>query len=277
MIAALAAGVAFAAVSWAALRRRRSNVLRYSHVPFLIAAARPPIVAVVILVAARAVSLACIVAANLPAAIGQRDSATTIVCIDTSGSMSATDVLPSRAAAAASAIRLYVSRSAARRRIGLVVFNGHVRVLANLSAQRDALTAALARIPRANGQTAIGDALVAAATALSDSGPRAVVLVTDGVSNTGTDPDVAVRAYRLLHIRLDILGIGAHATSFDETALRRYARAAGGRYFRIASGDAVAPAIDAIVASESASLRTVDASRALAIVGGALLALSTLL
>ncbi len=111
-----------------------------------------------------------------------------VLCVDTSGSMRATDVEPSRAEAAAAAVRAFVDGVPDGTRLGIVAFSSGAGVVQPLSDDKDALREAIARIPPPNGGTAIGDALAAAARLLPPGGRRAIVLVTDGVNNLGSDP-----------------------------------------------------------------------------------------
>src|SRR5581483_1431210 len=98
------------------------------------------------------------VVATLPARGG-----TIVLCVDTSGSMRATDVEPSRADAAANAVRAFVDGVPDGTRLGIVAFSSAAGVVIPPTREKDAVRDAIDRIPPPNGGTAIGDALAAAA------------------------------------------------------------------------------------------------------------------
>jgi Ca-activated chloride channel family protein len=212
----------------AALRR---SAYAYSNLPFMAAALKAPEWPNVALDLACAVSFSLLVAgaagprlwttAPVPAALA--------FCLDTSGSMNARDIVPSRAAAAALAIRSSVNAMPSGTRAGLVSFAGDARRIIPLTGERDAIIAGLARIPPPNGQTAIGDGLLAAAALLPNAGPRAIVLITDGANNHGEDPRDAVRTLGASHIRLNAIVLGS--APFPEQ-LRSNALETGGTFSR---------------------------------------------
>ncbi len=155
-----------------------------------------------------------------------------VFCVDTSGSMNAGDIFPSRARAAANAIRAFVSAMPPGTRAGLVSFAGEGQAIVPLTTERAALIAGLARIPAPNGQTAIGDGLLAAAALLPDAAMRRVVLITDGANNHGADPRDAARTLEAWHIRLDAIVIGDAPFS---QRLRSFALRTGGVFSRAGS------------------------------------------
>ena len=91
------------------------------------------------------------------------DKATVILVIDVSGSMQASDVKPTRLAAAQAAVRKFLDKVPPRVRVALIAFAGVAQTAEPPTTDRDALRQALATIGGFgfNG-TAIGDALAAA-------------------------------------------------------------------------------------------------------------------
>ncbi|HEU4571972.1 MAG TPA: VWA domain-containing protein, partial [Candidatus Limnocylindrales bacterium] len=88
-----------------------------------------------------------------------RDEATVILAIDVSGSMSATDVDPTRLAAAQKAAASFVDELPARFRVGLVAFSSGAHVVVAPTTDRTAIHDGLDSL-RAGGGTAIGDAII---------------------------------------------------------------------------------------------------------------------
>ena len=204
-----------------------------------------------------------------------------VLCVDTSGSMSATDVAPSRSEAAAVAVRTFVDQVPAGTRLGIVAFSSAAGVVAPLTDDKDAVRDAIGRIPPPNGGTAIGDALATAARQLPPSGPRAILLITDGVNNLGSDPAQIAPQVGAAGIEIDTIGIGTNgsgqfipgtdqAASIDEDALRAIAAQAHGTYARADNAGALRSHLSALAASTTRVRRRIDASLPLAIGGGAI-------
>ncbi len=128
----------------------------------------------------------------------ERKEAVVVLALDVSKSMTATDVSPTRLAAAQAAAKEFVSSAPEGYRIGLVTFSAETRTLASPTTDRDELLAAIDSIEAANG-TAAGDGLstaidvieadATAQTTGTDDGDdetyRAVILLADGDSATG--------------------------------------------------------------------------------------------
>jgi Ca-activated chloride channel family protein len=246
---------------------QRRAAFAYSNLPFLTAALRAPAWPGVALdaAAASALSLLLLAAAHPRYVVTVPAGATLAICLDTSGSMNSRDVTPTRAQAALAALRSFAFAVPSGTRIGVVAFAGTAQIIAPPSSDRDTVFAALAAVPPPNGQTAIGDGLAAASTTLPASGPRGIVLVTDGTNNRGEDPGEVANRLRAAHVRLDIIGVGPGALS--ELTLRAYAREAGGSFVRIRSADQF-PTEMKRVAFEAATLRRArDCSPAFAIAG----------
>jgi Ca-activated chloride channel family protein len=92
------------------------------------------------------------------------DRATVILVVDISGSMSSTDIKPTRLEAAQAAVRKFLDHVPPRVRVGLIAFAGDPQVAAPPTTDREVLRDSLDQIGflRGFGGTAIGDALAAA-------------------------------------------------------------------------------------------------------------------
>ena len=239
---------AFVAVALVALYRRaeaRTNAqaLRYSNLAFLESALRSRAWIPRALRSAWVAALAALVVGtaglqmNLPVPV---TDGSVFICIDTSGSMASTDVQPTRAQAAVEAARAFVEAAPQGVRIGLIAFSGDAELIAPLQSDKAAVLDALARIPAPNGATAIGDALRLAATQFPPAGHRVVILITDGVNNTGVDPEEMAEYLGAHRVPVYTIGIGTpngdiiggEESTIDENALEAYAQASGGAYAR---------------------------------------------
>lgn len=134
-----------------------------------------------------------------------REDATVILVVDTSRSMGATDVQPSRLGAARGAAEAFLRTVPDKYRVGVVAFASLAVVTLPPTQDRELAAEALGTLRTGEG-TAIGDAIVLAAELgqkeRSDDGtvpPTSVLLISDGAPDGGeTEPlDAAKRAKEL--------------------------------------------------------------------------------
>jgi Ca-activated chloride channel family protein len=174
-----------------------------------------------------------------------------IMVTDTSGSMEATDVRPSRLAAAQDAARALAKELPEEFNLGLVSFNNAAEQLVAPTTDRTQIYAAIDGL-KVRGSTAMGDGLElglqSARTPVSDTEGRArrlpsvLLLLSDGKSERGTEPvEVADRAKRL-KIPIYTIALGTRAGVLDRNGrsvpvppdnvtLRDIAETTGGRFF----------------------------------------------
>jgi Ca-activated chloride channel family protein len=272
LVIAVVVAVAFVALAIASARRSRGAALAYSDLAFLEKAIgrAPPwaaifagLWAVAILTAGAAFAKPGIVAN-----VAVHDAAV-VLCIDTSGSMSATDVSPTRSEASHEAALAFINGVPEGTRIGLVAFSAAAYPLGPVTEDRDAAREALGRLPGPNGGTAIGDALNVAAQLLPRGGRRAIVLVTDGVNNAGSDPLEVASSIGAQGISIFTVGIGTNGSgmvipgtnddaALDEDALRSIAASGSGTYARVGDAGALRDRLGALARTSINERRRVD-------------------
>jgi len=135
-------------------------------------------------------------------------------------------------------------------------------------------------LPEPNGGTAIGDALAAAAHLLPPGGRRAIVLVTDGVNNTGSDPLAVAAQIGAQGLSIFTIGIGTNSgqlipgtdqdAEIDEDALRSIAASGNGTYARVSDAGALQARLGALARSTIDERRRVDLTVPSAIAAGVL-------
>ena len=191
-------------------------------------------------------------------ATAERQQATIMVAIDTSDSMKATDVSPSRLAAAVTEAKTFISDLPAAYSVGIVTVDATPKVLVPPTTDHDAAKVALDRLATRPG-TALGDAIFAALAALpTGSTPAAgqtdsarapaarIVLLSDGTSTTGRPDAEAVAAAKAAKVPVSTIAIGTgHAqvqsagqtvdVPVDPSALKAIADGTGGKFFQAAS------------------------------------------
>ncbi len=283
LLVAAVIAVAFVLLARASARRSRGAALAYSDLAFLERAIgrAPPWTAVFSTVWALAILTAgaALARPSIVATVGVHDAAI-VLCIDTSGSMASTDVAPTRSQASHDAALDFINSVPDGTRVGIVAFSSSALPLGALTADRNAARDALDRLPAPNGGTAIGDALQAAAQLLPQTGRRAIVLVTDGVNNAGSDPLEVAEQLGAAGITLFTVGIGTNSgaiipgtgedAELDEDALRSIAASGHGSYARVSDAGALQTRLGALARTTIAERRRVDLSGACSIAAGVL-------
>ena len=292
-LALLAACVVAAACAFLIVRlvnRRRRDAFTYSNLAFLLDAAHVSLWPVRALAGAIALAVflggIALAGVSLTLPVAARDGSA-VLCLDTSGSMRATDIEPSREVAVRAAARAFVQYVPAGTQIGVVSFATHAQRVQELSDDKDLVLQALDAVPPANGATAIGDALALAGTMLPPRGRRVIVLVTDGVNNEGSDPLEVAQELGSHGIAIYTVGIGTNGSglaipgtteeaSIDEDALRAIAAAGHGNYTRTVDATAIASTFRGLARTTIWERRRVDISLGLALAGAGTMLLALL-
>ena len=278
----LVALLLFALIYRALQQRQTSRDLAYSSVAFFVQATTPrqwiPRALQTLWILALAGVVLGISGPHVTIPVPARDGSV-FICIDTSGSMASTDVYPTRSQAARTAARAFIEQSPPGTKIGIISFAGAAGIVQPLSEDHRAVIAALDDVPLPNGATAIGDAFKLAAQQLPSVGHRVVILITDGVNNSGTDPNEMAQWLGAHHVPVYTVGIGTangglipgtnEEATIDEDALRGYAQASGGAYARAENATQLRDALERLGRITSLQRKSVDASLGFT-VGGAL-------
>jgi Ca-activated chloride channel family protein len=214
-LAALALIPIALAASIAARRRARRYAVRFPAVSTLQLAAGAgrswrrhlPTVFVLAAIAALAIALAR-PHVSYSAAI---DEASVMLVTDHSGSMAATDVLPTRLAAAERAADTFIARLPPRVLVGAVAFSDSPDAVQAPQADHSAAQAIIDG-QTAGGATDTGDALELALQLLHGSNakhpPSAIVLLSDGAANAGIDVTTVAREAARDKIPIDTVALG---------------------------------------------------------------------
>jgi Ca-activated chloride channel family protein len=188
-----------------AQRRRRRFAVRYTNVDVLagVAGGRAwarhlPALLALLALAALLVALA----RPQHTVAAERHEATVLLVTDTSGSMTATDVKPTRLAAAQAAARTFARKIPDEFRLGLISFGSVAQEVSDPTTDHARVIAAINSL-QVQGGTAMGDALNLAVNAArvpvpdglggSRRLPAAIVMLSDGASTRGADPITVVQ------------------------------------------------------------------------------------
>jgi Ca-activated chloride channel family protein len=180
--------------------------------------------------------------------------ATVVLVTDTSRSMGAVDVDPSRIEAARKAAQRFLDRVPKQMRVGLVAFSSSPHTVERPTRDRDSVRTQLDTLT-ADGSTATGDALDVALDSLGKRDgkrrpPAAIVLLSDGKTTDGQDPVEVARRAADLKVPIYTVAFGTPQGTVpggpygqplpvppDPETLRRIARVAGGEAYETADGD----------------------------------------
>jgi Ca-activated chloride channel family protein len=258
--------------------RRRRDAAKFADaalLPFLVSGKAPWWRHAVAVVFAGGLVLATVAAAQ-PTVPGMaaRQQATVILAIDTSDSMKATDVAPTRLAAAISAAKSFIGDLPSTFSVGVVSADATPEVVVAPSTDHAAVQVALDRLATSPG-TALGEAIFTALAALpagstpattapngsgSGSGsasgstdptkaPAArIVLLSDGKSTTGRSDEEAIAAAKAARVPVSTIAFGTANASVesagqtvqvpvDASALEAIAKGTDGKFFTAASAD----------------------------------------
>ncbi|MEF3280754.1 MAG: VWA domain-containing protein [Elusimicrobiota bacterium] len=183
-----------------------------------------------------------------------------MLVMDTSPSMAAIDINPSRIEAAKLNAKEFVSKRK-NDRIGITVFGGVSFLTCPLTLDHEAVKGLIDRIHigmTKTDMTAIGDAILTAANHLkkSKAKSRIMILITDGRSNAGIvqDPVTAAKIVREFDIKIYSIGTAGKGPAkvptgdpfrpyitieddLNEGELMEISRITGGKYFRVTSSE----------------------------------------
>jgi Ca-activated chloride channel family protein len=182
------------------------------------------------------------------------ERASVMLVTDTSGSMNADDVSPTRLAAAQAAANRFLDKVPKSLQVGLVSYSDGPNNVVRPTQDRDAVRTTLNALT-ADGGTATGDALDAALSALGTreakkSPPAAIVLLSDGASKTGQDPATVAQKAKTLGVPIYTVALGTADgvvqqggqvlnVAPDPEALAEVAQLSGGRAFTAEDSDAL--------------------------------------
>ena len=204
-----------------------------------------------------------------------RERASIMLATDSSGSMQATDVGPTRMAAAKSAAKDFAERLPRKFQLGLVSFDQSARLLSRPTTDRRQIQREIDALAPQGG-TAMGDALDQSLRALRPvlgrrpnaaqnrkRPPAAIVLLSDGENTTGLRAPLDVaRDARRLGVPISTIALGTDQGTVevpdqsgfvqtisvppDRASLRQIAKTTGGRYFDAPSADRLASIYDSL-------------------------------
>jgi Ca-activated chloride channel family protein len=142
------------------------------------------------------------------------ERASVVLATDVSGSMTATDIQPSRLVAAKRAARRFADEVPDRLNLGLLAFNSAPRVLQSPTRDREVVKAAIDSM-QSSGGTATGEAIATATSVLRSAGasggrrpPAAILLLSDGKSTSGRGAVAAARAAARLDVPVYTVVLG---------------------------------------------------------------------
>jgi Ca-activated chloride channel homolog len=207
-------------------------------------------------------ALLCLALAGLAVALARPEAtvavpierASVVLVTDTSGSMNATDVSPSRLAAAKDAGERFLDEVPDELRVGLVAYAQGTHTVLAPTEDHGQVRETLKGLA-AEGGTATGDALAAALATLErdaeDPPPAAIVLLSDGATTAGRDPVEVAREAGAASVPISTVALGTpdgvvqtpdgvmQRVPPDPESLRAVAEESGGRAYAVEDAGAL--------------------------------------
>ena len=193
------------------------------------------------------------------------DRATVMVAIDTSGSMAADDVPPSRLLAAKAAAVAFVEELPNTVNVGVVSFSGSASMVAAPTTDHDQVQQQIENLSLSGGGTAIGESVYRSLTELQrmesqEEGtavPSRLVVLSDGTNTAGRSPDGAAEAAREAGVPVSTIVYGTPSGRIEQgqntvpvpvngETLRALAEATGGTAYTAESGEQLRAVYDDI-------------------------------
>lgn len=244
-----------------------------------------------------------------------REEGIVILAMDVSGSMAATDVSPTRIAAAKAAAKDFVERQPPSVAIGVVAFSDAGLTVQQPTNDQAAVIAAIDRLAPKKG-TAVGEGILASldAIAAASTGPNvdyysnrspapvpsptpvpagthapaAIVLLSDGENNESPDPAAAAQAAADRGVRVYTVGLGSPGgtildingfrvhTQLDAASLQQIAQTTGGTYYQASDAASLTSIYDHLDTQLVVRPEEIELTSAFAGIGLALLAVGAL-
>jgi Ca-activated chloride channel homolog len=255
-LALLLVPLLFAALYLVRHNRRHAYVVRFTDPELIdtVAPRRPGLRRHIVAAVYLAASALLVVAAARPAlATEVPNEPTVVLAFDTSRSMEATDVTPSRIVAARDAAHRFIEVVPSGVRVGLVAFDQTARVVIPPTTSKTVLARAVDRLSLGEG-TAIGEAIYASLDVLASDAPAdhegsasgSIVLMSDGETTMGRPDADAAREAERRGVKVSTVAFGTDQGSVtvdfmqvpvpvDREALRAIAETTGGTAFEAES------------------------------------------
>ena len=198
-----------------------------------------------------------------------------MLCLDVSGSMYHTDILPNRLEASKEVAKDFVQERPGDR-IGLVVFGNNGLTMCPLTTDNSALIEQINNITTTEltgAATVIGTGIATCINRLKDSKSKTkiIIFLSDGVNSSGAiSPETAIELAKVFNIKIYTIGIGSNNKinvirrtpsrernfEFDEQFLIRMAERTGGQYSHAGNGEDLREAFENISHLEKSTIQT---------------------
>jgi len=185
-----------------------------------------------------------------------KEGVNVVLVLDGSGSMAATDYLPTRLESAKNAAEILIESLEPNDHAGIVLFESGATTVSYLTPFKDKTIDDLQAIRQRDGATAIGDGLVLGID-MANSIPnkkKVVILLSDGDHNAGVvTPSEAVQYALQKKIQIHTIGMGSEEpvllgtniygnplyAELNEAELMAIAGAANGKYYKSIDNDSL--------------------------------------
>ena len=178
-----------------------------------------------------------------------------VIAIDSSESMSANDILPTRIDAARDAAKTFVDLTPPGTRMAVISYSGNAFIEQELTDEKPLIKNGLNVIELSTiGGTDPAEAIIAGTNVLSLEDGKAMILMSDGRINVG-NLDEALAYATKNNVIIHTIGIGTEEggqasyglSTIEEDSLRAAAFTTGGQYFRVSTIETLEDSFNKII------------------------------
>lgn len=178
-----------------------------------------------------------------------------VIAVDSSSSMEANDIFPTRLDAAKETSSLFVNKVIPGSKVGIISFSGNAMIETDLTDDIILIKQSIEKIRlSAVGGTDLAEAVITSSNLLEGEDAKSVILLSDGRINVGTVDDVILSANKK-DIVVHTIGIGTveggqtqfAMSKLDEESLKAIAYNTGGEYFQAQSKEQLEDSFNSIL------------------------------
>jgi Ca-activated chloride channel homolog len=227
------------------LKVKRANAVRFANFEAIARIRGIDLYSKNIIVVSMTVIITVCIILSVSGMVVQRDVISSansfVIAIDSSQSMEANDILPSRIEVAKNTAREFVEQSPAGTKIAILSFSGNAFIEQSLTEDKSLAERGLDSVELSSiGGTDPAEAITAATNVLALEDGKAVILLSDGRINVG-NLDGALEYANKNNVVVHTIGIGTEQggqtaygiSKIEEESLQAAAYTTNGKYFRV--------------------------------------------
>ncbi|MBX4196102.1 VWA domain-containing protein [Candidatus Pacearchaeota archaeon] len=245
-------------IHFISIKSKRKTALQFSNFDAIARIKGIDLYSKNIVILSCSISICLFLVLSIAGTIVQYDALTSssslVIAVDSSRSMEANDILPSRFEAAKTSLSSFIGSYPAGTRVGIVSFSGSTLIEQDITSNKDLLRQSLGNVQLSSiGGTDLYEAIVTAVNLLRPEDYRAIILLSDGRFNVGNIQeaiDYATKNSVLVHTIALGTETGGETTygisKVELDSLESISFLTGGKAFHAESAAVLAQSLDQI-------------------------------